>query len=969
MPVTRTFLFTDIEGSTRSEQREPVAWASNHVLHNQIVEDAVRENNGEIYKDTGDGYQAAFVNAQEALKAALDIQRKLGSTSWQGSTPIRVRIGLHTGVAERRGSIYEGDDLHKAARLMDAGHGGQVLLSLVTSELAREALRRDPVLAGVELRELGVYGLRDIERPERIFQLVAQGLPATFPPLRAEKAFFTNLPTELGQLIGRREELKALCEELSGTRLLTITGTGGVGKTRMALHLAREVATDDKDGVVRVELGPLTDPDLLVQAVASVFGVGESGATPLRDSLISYLQRKAVLLVFDNCEHLLDACADFISALLGKSSELKVVVTSRERLDIDGEAVHSLPMLTVPKAPQKITVDDLHSYAAMELFVAEATNADAAFTVTERNVAKIAEICKHLDGNALAIKLAASLTPTLSVDEILERLRERFEVLVQGQRQTVPRHRTLKAAIDWSYELLSPDEATVFRRLAVFSGAWSLKAAESVCVDEEIGQSKLVTLLNSLVRKNLVIKVASEPESRFGMLETIREYAGIQLRGSAEVERLQQEHAKYFVAFARHESSRIWGAEPEVGLTRLERDYDDLVNALEWARKSEVGKESGLGLQLAAELGLFWERRGFLSEGRERLAQALRSKRRPEHDKCRVDALDAAARLAFLQNDYLEAIDLYEKCLKLRRQLAAATGDTRLKHGVVGVLNKIGVAAMRSGDYVVAEQRLLEAMELAQKTNHTRGIVGALNHLAELAWRQGDYEGANKRYEECLKYAHQQRGKLKELFTLDALIGQGRLQMMQGKYDEAAMSFTATLDIYKGQGNKTNLAYSYSDLSEVAFRKGDYEAARKHAEESLKLRQETRNEWGIGSSLHQLAQAEHKQGLHAEALRHSRESLSIFERLIYKKGIANCLLTIAAIKCDLGEEELAARLFGAAESLLDSLGAQLATDQRDYYERAMLASVRDQLDSRVWATGRNIGMETAILMAQEGARG
>ena len=955
MPVTRTFLFTDIEGSTRSEQREPGAWLSNHERHNQIVEEIVR---------------AAFVNAPEALKAALDIQRKLNSTDWQGTAPLRIRIGLHTGEAEHRNSDYLGDDLHRAARLMDAGHGGQVLLSMVAAELVREALRRDSALAGVELRDLGVYGLRDLERPERIFQLVAQGLDTDFPTLRVESAYFTNLPAESGAFIGRQAEITALREQLSGTRLLTIAGTGGVGKTRTAIHLAREVAAQYKDGVGLIELGPVSDPDLVVQTVASVFGVRESGASSLRDSLIFYLQKKAVLLIFDNCEHLLDACADLIAALLSKSSELKVIATSRERLDIDGETVHSLQMLPVPETPEKTTVDDLHSYAALELFVEEALNADSAFKVTDENVVKIAEICRHLDGNALAIRLAASLTPTLSVDEMLDRLRERFDVLVQGRRQTVPRHKTLKAAMDWSYELLGPDEATLFRRLAVFAGAWPLKAAESVCVDDAVGHeakpgAALVTVLNNLVRKNLVIKVTGGAESRFGMLETVREYAGMQLRRTGEVDRLQQEHAKYFTELARREAGRVWGAEPEVGLTRLEQDYDDLVSALEWARKSEPGQESGLGLQLAAALGPFWERRGFLSEGRERLAQALRAKKRPEHDRCRVDALEAAARLAFLQNEYAEAMALYEKSLKIRRELASKKQDTRLQHGVVGVLNKIGLAAARNGDYAVAEQRLHEAMDLAEKTKHTRGIVGALDHLAEVAWRQGDFEVAIERYKACLTYARQQHGKQKELSTLDSLIGQGRVLMLQGKYDEAAEAFSACLDLLKGHGTKTDVAYSHSDLSEVAFRKGDYETARRHAEESLKLRREAKNEWGIATSQQQLAQAEHKQGLHAEALLHAKESLAIFERLLYKKGIADCLLLIAEIGHDNGDVGIAARLFGAAEMLLDSRGAQLSAPQRAYYEGAILASARDRLDKKVWATGRDIGLEAAILLARE----
>ncbi|MEA2575097.1 MAG: hypothetical protein QOH93_2395 [Chloroflexia bacterium] len=969
MPVTRTFLFSDIEGSTRSEQQEPAAWANNHALHNRIVEEAVLASDGEIYKNTGDGYQAAFVNAPDALKAALDIQHKVGSTDWQGSTPLRARIALHTGEAEQRNSDYLGDDLHRAARVMDAGHGGQILLSLVTSELVREALRRDPALTGVELRELGVYGLRDIKRPERIFQVVTPGLRTTFPPLRTERAFFTNLPTELSPFVGRGEEITTLREELAATRLLTITGAGGVGKTRTAVYLAREVATEYEDGVGLIELGPVSDPDLVVQAVASVFGVGESGASSLRDALIYYLQKKAVLLVFDNCEHLLDACADFISALLGKSSALKVIATSRERLDINGETVHNLSMLKVPRLARKMTLADLHQYAAVELFVTEAINADATFKATDANVASIADICKHLDGNALAIKLAASLTLTLSVDEMLERLRERFEVLVQGSRQAVPRHKTLKAAIDWSYDLLNPDEATVFRRLAVFAGAWSLKAAESVCVDEKVGAGRLVAIMNGLVRKNLIIKVSSEPESRFGMLETVREYARMQLRASDEVDRLHLEHAKYFTAFAKHEAAKVWGDQPGVGLTRLEQDYDDLVSALEWARKSDAGRAAGLELRLAAELGPFWERRGFLTEGRERLAQALRSKRIPELDRCRVEALEAAARLAFMQHDYPEAISLYEKSLKLRRQLASKSDDVRLKHGVVGVLNKIGIAAARNGDYEVAEQRLCEAMDLAVKTKHQRGIVRALNSLGEVAWRQGDYEGARKRYEECLTHARQQKGKYKELSTLDSLMGQGRILMMQGQYDEAMLLFTTCHDIRSKHGNKTDLAFSHSDLSEVAFRKGDYEAASFHAEESLKLRHETRNEMGIANSLVQLAQAKHKLGLHAEALEHAKESLSIFERLLNKRRIAECLFLIGEIRFELGEREVAARLFGAAEELLDSLGGMLAQVQREHYESSILASMRDRLDSRTWETGRYLDMETAIRLAQAGAVG
>jgi tetratricopeptide (TPR) repeat protein len=372
-----------------------------------------------------------------------------------------------------------------------------------------------------------------------------------------------------------------------------------------------------------------------------------------------------------------------------------------------------------------------------------------------------------------------------------------------------------------------------------------------------------------------------------------------------------------------------------------------------------------LGLQLAAALGPFWERRGFLSDGRERLAQALRAKRVPEHDRYRVEALEAAARLAFLQNEYAEAMTFYEKSLKIRRELASKKQDTRLQHGVVGVLNKIGQAAARNGNYAVAERRLREAMDLAEKTKHVRGLVGALDHLAEVAWRQGDFEVAIERYKACLTYARQQRGKPKDLSTLDSLIGQGRVLMLQGKYDEAAAAYSKCLAINKEHGNKTDIAFAHSDLSEVAFRKGDYETARKHADVSLRLRQEAKNEWGIATSQQQLAQVEHKKGLHAEALLHVKESLLIFERLLSRKGIADCLLLVASISRDNGDEEIAARLFGSAEMLLDNRGAQLSVPQRDYYEHTILTPARKQLDSKAWATGREIDLGAAIALAVE----
>ncbi len=476
--ATYTFVFTDIEGSTRLWDEKPDAMRKALAEHDALVRDAMSVK-GRVFKTVGDSFCVAFTSASEAVQAALDAQDQLLKKDFGEIGSIKVRMGLHTGEAESRDDDFFGPALNRVSRLLSTGHGGQVLISQATYELVRDSLPK-----GAEVRYLGEHRLRDLERPEGVYQLVHELLPIEFPALRSLSELPNNLPLQVTSFVGREKELTAVEALVRKNRLVTFTGSGGTGKTRLSLQAAADLLADFEDGAWLVELAPLTEPELVPQTVAAALRVREEPGRSLSETLVSHLKDKHLLLLLDNCEHLLDAAARLVDSLGRSCPKVHVIATSREPLAIQGEQVYRVPSLSTPDPKKKESLEVLNQYEAVRLFIDRAVLAQPAFQVTNENAPAVAQICHRLDGIPLALELAAARVRAMPVETIASRLDDRFRLLTGGSRTALPRQQTLRAAIDWSYGLLDEKEKTLLRRLSVFAGGWTLEAAEKVCADE-----------------------------------------------------------------------------------------------------------------------------------------------------------------------------------------------------------------------------------------------------------------------------------------------------------------------------------------------------------------------------------------------------------------------------------------------------------------------------------------------------
>src|SRR5581483_10076360 len=537
---TVTFLFTDIEGSTKLWEQYPEAMKIALSKHDEILRKKIEANRGHIIKTTGDGIHAVFGTALDGVLAALDTQRALLAGNWDEIKPhnVKIRIGLHTGEAEARAGDYYGPVLNRAARLMSVGHGGQTLLSTVTADLVREHLSD-----GASLRDLGEHRLKDLIRSEHVFQLTHPDLPADFPPLKSLDSYSNNLPIQLTSFIGRERELDRAKKQLTSTRLLTLIGPGGTGKTRLSLQIGAEMLPAFADGVWLAELAPLADPSLILQTVASVFGIREQLGMSLNELLIDYLRAKNLLLIMDNCEHLIEACAELIDQLLRTCANLKIVASSREALGISGETVYRVPSLSLP-GPDEATREALTQSESVQLFIERATAANPKFDLSEKNASFVAQICRRLDGIPLALELAAARITVFSVEQIASRLDDRFRLLTGGSRTALPRQQTLRALIDWSYDLLTEEERALLRRLSIFAGGWTFDAADAICAKHDV-----LNILTQLVNKSLVIFDEEGSEPRYRMLETVRQYARDKLLERGESEEARNAHLDFFFQF------------------------------------------------------------------------------------------------------------------------------------------------------------------------------------------------------------------------------------------------------------------------------------------------------------------------------------------------------------------------------------------------------------------------------------
>jgi predicted ATPase/class 3 adenylate cyclase len=570
-----TFLFTDIERSSQLWEMHPQTMGRALAQHDDLVRTAVLEHNGYIFKTAGDAFCVAFGSAMNAVRAAADAQHALASAAWEDTGPLRVRMALHSGEAEHRDGDYFGQTLNRVARVLSAGHGGQTLLSRVTAERVREKLPR-----GISLRDLGERRLKDLSKPERIFQLVAPDLPAEFPPLRSLEVLPNNLPAQVTSFVGRTREMADVKRLLGNTRLLTLTGAGGTGKTRLSLQVAAEVLERFPHGVWLVELATASDPAIVPEAIASALDVRiERDRAPL-DTLIDALEARNLLVVLDNCEHLIQACAQTASALLRRCPEIRILASSREALNIDGEVILPVPPLITAefgRVGNDLQIDQLAELEAVQLFVERANAVKPGFSLTEENAKLLAEICWRLDGIPLAIELAAARVKVLSLEQILTRLDDRFRLLSGGSRTALPRQQTLGALIDWSYDLLSEPERMLLRRLTVFVAGRTLEMAEEVCAGDGLEKADVFDFLSALVEKSLLmVETGADGESRYTMLESVWDYGDTKLEQSGETARYRRRHLDYFVRFAEAAEPHLFGPEQKTWLERLHVEHYNL---------------------------------------------------------------------------------------------------------------------------------------------------------------------------------------------------------------------------------------------------------------------------------------------------------------------------------------------------------------------------------------------------------
>jgi len=666
---TVTFLFTDIEGSTKLAQEQRDTWEALRARHHAILRSAIEVNGGYVFQIIGDAFCAAFHTVREALQASLAAQRGLQAEDW-GQAPIKVRMGINTGAAQV-GSNADGSGgytgystLARTQRVMSTAYGGQILLSNTSAELLLGELP-----AGVTLRDMKEHRLKGLLNPEHLWQAVATGLPQDFPALQTLNSIPNNLPVQLTSFIGREQEMARVKEILNGTRLVTLTGEGGCGKSRLVLQVAANLIDEFPDGVWFVELAPLTDPDLIPQTAASVLGLREAGGQSFMAMLSDFLRPKTILLILDNCEHLIDACAKFADTILHAASKVKFFVTSREALGIAGETAYRVPSLSLP--PKDFTgLQDIRSvtqYEAVRLFIDRALAVQPDFSVTNTNAPALVQICQRLDGIPLALELAAARVKSLSVEQIAARLDDRFRLLTGGSRTAMPRQQTLRAAIDWSYDLLTEEERVLLRRLSVFAGGWTLEAAQSVCSCDPVCVDDVLDLLAHLVDRSLIVFEQRDSETRYRMLETIRQYSRDKLFESGENERILNQHLDFFLKLAEAALPELESTQQVMWLNRLETEHENLRAALDWSQQSQIGME--VGLRLSEVLGEFWSIRGHLTEGRARISAVLSHAQVLNRTAAFGKVLFWAADLAFRQSDYPAGQSFGEEAMPIFQEL------------------------------------------------------------------------------------------------------------------------------------------------------------------------------------------------------------------------------------------------------------------------------------------------------------
>ena len=807
----------------------------------------------------------------------------------------------------------------------------------------------------------------------------------------------SNLPVSSTSFIGREKELDEIKHFILKDRLVTLTGAGGIGKSRLSIQAGSALMNDFPSGTWLVELAPLSDATLVPQVIVSTLGLMEQADRPPLTLLSDFLHDKRILLILDNCEHLIQACAQLVETLLRSCPELHILATSREALEISGEMLYRVPSLISPEL-SNVTIDILPQYEAVQLFVERAQSALRDFTLTRENAQAIAQVCHHLDGIPLALELAAARVKVLRAEEIAERLNDRFHLLTSGARTALPRHQTLRAMIDWSHDLLSEAERVLLRRLSVFAGGWRLEAAESACEDEGIEKDEILDLLTQLVNKSLILAERKEgQETRYRMLETIRQYAREKLWAAAEGELMRHRHLAYFVDLAERAEPSLRAFDMVTWLDRLEAELDNIRVALEWAQESDVEAQ----LRLASAVMWFWHIRGHRYEGIDWLERGLSIESMERGDQAlmpsramiRGKALNVCGTLMDISLIKKPA-EYHEESLKLFQELGPAgkQGKAYALFGLAGwneaiqgellreksltlfreVGDKFGAAEclMRiahltrvKGDYERARAIGEESLALRKEIGDKDGIAVAHMHLGNTALREGDYQLARELYEESLAGFREVDNKWA---IGGVLVWLNVVFQEQGNYEQATKILEEALAFGQGLGDKRLISERFHDLGKLAWAQGNYELAAKRFEEALRIGREAGYEIGIAFALQGLGRMAQSREDYATARSSYSEAIVLGQEMVNLWLVAMHLSAFATLATDQKQPEKATRLFGAAETLLPSIRLEMSVAERAEYDQAIAAAraaLGEEAFTAAWEEGAKMTLEQAVKYA------
>jgi predicted ATPase/class 3 adenylate cyclase len=862
---TLTFLFTDIEGSTAMLQRLGDAYAEVLADHHRLVRAGLAAHDGQEIDTQGDAFFAVFWSASACVAAVVEMQRALAAHSWPAGGELRVRMGVHSGEASQKPVGLVGLDVHRAARIAAIAHGGQVVVSAATA-----ALLRDSMPAGASLRDLGLHRLKDLGRPEQIFQLESAGLPAVFPPLRSlgNPRLLNNLPVQVSSFVGRGAELAEVGRLITTSRFVTLTGSGGAGKTRLGLQVAAGLLDGSGDGVWFADLAPVQDPDLVAVTVANVLGIPADPGRPLIDTLIEAVGPRSLLVLLDNCEHVIDACAKLADALLRNCPNVVLLATSREPLGIDGERVYRVPSLDLPAGDDGTNA--IRGREAVRLFADRAMQHGVPLAWDERTASVAGRICRLLDGIPLAIELAAARLRVMSVTELEARLDNRFSLLTGGSRAALPRQQTLLAMVDWSWELLNGAERHMLARLSVFAGGFDPGAVEAVAAGQDILPDEVIGHLGALVDKNLVqFDDTGAGPGRYRLLETVRQYAMRQLerqRPAAAID-ARAAHRNHYLALAEAAAPQLVAHHQAEWLDRLDLELDNLRAAIAFSLRQA---DPAPGLQLVASLRMFWKGRGHATEG--------------------VDDIRALLDVPAPQGG------------TLLRGRALATAAYLLE---------------QTGGYPAAGEYCDEALAIARSAGDDYLVADLLDVRAFVLLRQGQQAAALPLIESGLGLAR----RLEELHLIARLLAVRSFALdVEGDHVGATRDAAESLLLYRQLGDRRQVGTMVGNLGYAELSMGDLDTARAHLLESLDIARELNDHYGVVYETFNLGLAEYLSGSPRAAEHLFAESLGLARRIRMRASTAYALIGLAMAGHGATEMSRSARLHGAADEALVALG-------------------------------------------------